>query len=285
VKNENVAVTGIEISLDKTTIGIGEKEVALVNVFPINASNTAVSWYIEDGSIAEINPKDDSCEITGKADGTTVLTAVSSDGGYYSTLEITVDSNAITTKETTTETTTNSINSLRKRSGTSRKRKTTTTTTEATTEVTTEGTTESAPISSDIKVTIGSKKVVIGDKSYDMDVAPYIQTDSNSTLVPLRFVALAISGGDVENADDSNSIAWNATTKTATIRVNDKVIQFTAGSDIAVVDGKSTVIENNVKAEISDGRMFIPFRALGKALGVTVDWDGDTRTAIFKVAE
>jgi hypothetical protein len=28
-------------------------------------------------------------------------------------------------------------------------------------------------------------------------------------------------------------------------------------------------------------RLFIPFRALGNALGVTVDWDAATRTAIY----
>ncbi len=49
-----------------------------------------------------------------------------------------------------------------------------------------------------------------------------------------------------------------------------------------IVNGKSIVMENGVKAEITDGRMFVPFRALGNALGVNVDWDADTKTAIYK---
>ena len=29
--------------------------------------------------------------------------------------------------------------------------------------------------------------------------------------------------------------------------------------------------------------MFIPFRALGEALGVSVDWDANSKTAIYTV--
>ncbi len=142
---------------------------------------------------------------------------------------------------------------------------------------------DDAAISKGVKVTIGSESVIIGDKTYSMDVAPYIQTSSSSTLVPLRFVALAICGGDVSNADSSNIVNWNANTKTATINANGKVIQFTDGNSIMIVDGKTITMDNGVKAEISNSRMFIPFRALGKALGVDVAWDADTKTAVYTV--
>lgn len=49
-----------------------------------------------------------------------------------------------------------------------------------------------------------------------------------------------------------------------------------------IVDGISTTMEYGVEAEIKDGRMFIPFRALGNALGVNVNWDANTKTAIYK---
>ena len=42
-------------------------------------------------------------------------------------------------------------------------------------------------------------------------------------------------------------------------------------------------MENNVKAEIKDGRMYIPFRALGKALDVNVTWEAETKTAIYSL--
>jgi hypothetical protein len=192
-----------------------------------------------------------------------------------------------TTTEASTETTT-----VRRSSGgggSSRSNKSTTTTTEATTrskEATTEATTKeyTQTQNSDantVKISIGSDKVSIGGKTYDMDVSPYIQRSSMSTMVPLRFASLAIMG----DYNSDNNIMWDAGTKTATILFADgnsqKIIQFTAGSSQIVIDGKTTEIENGVKAEITDGRMFIPFRALGNALGVKVDWDSETKTAIF----
>ncbi len=133
-----------------------------------------------------------------------------------------------------------------------------------------------------VRVTIGSKAVSVGYGSYEMDVAPYIQASSNSTLVPLRFVTIAVSGGDLTNADRNNNIAWNAETKTATILANNRTIKFTAGSNIVNVDGKDYSMDYGVTAEITDNRMFIPFRALGTVLGVDVDWDTETKTAIYK---
>lgn len=169
---------------------------------------------------------------------------------------------------------------------------TSTTTTEADTEETTdnadeetETTTEESVvlISDDVKVTIGIKSVVIGNESYEIDAAPYIQASSNSTLVPLRFVALAIAGGDVENADSSNSIKWDAVTKTASITYGGSIIEFAAGSDTMLIDGRAQTMDNGVKAEITDGRMFVPFRALGNALGVDVEWNAASRTATYSV--
>ncbi len=134
----------------------------------------------------------------------------------------------------------------------------------------------------EIRVSIGSSYVSIDGKSYAMEAAPYIQTSSSSTLVPLRFVAIAILGDDIENADDSSIIGWNAATKTASITANGNVIQFTANSNIMNINGNPVAMDNGVIAEITDGRMYIPFRALGNALGVDVDWDSDTKTAIYK---
>jgi len=176
-------------------------------------------------------------------------------------------------------------NSSIKAASSSDNKTTTTITTETNTEITTssnEKNDNNSEISNDVKVTVGSKTVVVGNKSYDIDVAPYIQASSNSTLVPLRFVSLAISGENVENADASKSVVWDSDTKTATINTNNKVIKFTADSTLMIVDDKTIVMDNDVKAEIKDNRMFIPFRALGKALGVNVSWDADTKTAIYK---
>ncbi len=147
--------------------------------------------------------------------------------------------------------------------------------------------TETGTFDKTVKVSVGDKTVLIGDQAVDMDVAPYIQASSNSTMVPLRFVsvALGVDTANVTNPDDSNKIAYDVNTKTATIYygagTGQKIIQFQAGSNIMTVDGTRIPMEYGVKAEIKDRRMFVPFRALGQALGVNVTWDADSKAAIY----
>ena len=148
-------------------------------------------------------------------------------------------------------------------------------------------TTETGTLDKVVKVTIGEKTILVGDESYEMDVAPYIQEESSSTMVPLRFVMIALgvdedSVGDFQN---SQRVSFDANTKTATIfyaaGTNTTTIQFTAGSNIMKVNGADIPMENGVKAEIKDSRMFVPFRAIGTAVNVKVGWDADTRTATY----
>ncbi|MCD7777617.1 MAG: copper amine oxidase N-terminal domain-containing protein [Clostridiales bacterium] len=135
----------------------------------------------------------------------------------------------------------------------------------------------------EVRVTIGRSSVVINGKTSTMDAAPYIQTSSSSTLVPLRFVALAILGGSVSNADTSDIVSWDSDTRTATIYAGDDVIKFTADSNYMTINGVTSAMSNGVKAEIKDDRMYIPFRALGEALGAEVDWESDTKTAVYTI--
>lgn len=147
--------------------------------------------------------------------------------------------------------------------------------------------TETGTLDYSVGVTVGEKTAVIGSKTVDMDVAPYIQASSNSTMVPLRFVsvALGVDNGNISNPDASSKVSWNADSKTATIfygaGLGQKIIQFQANSNKMIVDGTAIPMEYGVVAEIKEGRLFVPFRALGQALGVSVSWNADTRTAIY----
>ena len=134
-----------------------------------------------------------------------------------------------------------------------------------------------------IKLTIGSNIVRIGDKELEMDAKPYIQSQSSSTLVPLRFASVAILGGDASNSDSSDLIEWDPEKKSATIHLPKKDVTFTADSSEIIIDSEAVEMDYGVKAEITEGRMFIPFRALGNALGVAVDWDAESKTAIYTV--
>ncbi len=193
----------------------------------------------------------------------------------------------VTTEATTTEVTTKAASkgsSGAGGGGSVSQYKAKTTTTETTTSVVedaTETTTQAPVLTASIKVTVGNDKINVDDKEFAMDVAPYIQTDSNSTMVPLRFVAIAIAGGNVDSADSSDIITWDAVTKTATITAGTNTVVFTAGSRTYTVNGNTLNISNQAVAEIVDGRMFVPFRTIGEALGAQVSWDATTKTAMY----
>lgn len=149
---------------------------------------------------------------------------------------------------------------------------TTVATTETTTEATTETTTEAAEDNSiEIRVQIGSNEIRVNGNISTIEAAPYIQADTSSTLVPLRFVSEVF--GNVE---------WVAETKTAVVTYNGNVVEFSAGANTYVVNGETKTMANNARAEINNSRMYVPFRALGDALGVEVSWEADSKTAIYR---
>ncbi len=233
-----------------------------------------------------------STEITSAKEETTITTEKQTE--TTTTETTTAKAETMTSTDVTTETTTTKIAYCPSSGGggggggVSYRPATTTTTatTESTTEsVTVEETTEVttiAVITKDVKVSVGSNIIYVGDDEFTIDAESYIQTSSNSTMVPLRFVAVAICNSDVENADNSNIISWDAATKTATITYSGNIIKFSAGSYAMTINNVEKTMENGVKAEIKDGRMYIPFRALGNALGVDVDWIAESKTAVYK---
>lgn len=155
-------------------------------------------------------------------------------------------------------------------------------TTEEITETTTAEVTKNENISkvNKVSVTIGSCNMSVNGNNIEIDVPPYIQSGSWATLVPLRAVSIAITDG-YSGKGSINIVSWDADTKTAIIKSGSKEISFTAGSGYVNVDGEETLMENGVKAEISEGRMFVPFRVLGEVLGAEVDWDSSTKTAYY----
>lgn len=127
-----------------------------------------------------------------------------------------------------------------------------------------------------VQITIGSNVLVVGENEIEMDTAPFIE--KGSAYVPVSYIALALGIGE-------NGVIWDPVTKTVTINISDRIIQFTQGSSVITINGVSTDMTdadgNLVYALNVDGRIFIPFRALGEAYGVTVNWDEETRTATF----
>lgn len=124
-----------------------------------------------------------------------------------------------------------------------------------------------------VSIEIGADHIFVNNVRTDIDVPAYIQKNTNSTLVPLRAISEAFGG--------EGSVEWIAETKTAVIKYNGNEVKFIANSDNMLVNNIEKPIANNAKAEITNERMFVPFRALGEAMGLNVDWEANTKTAAF----
>ena len=102
----------------------------------------------------------------------------------------------------------------------------------------------------------------------DSDVPPYVK--DGRTLAPIRAILEALG----------MTVSWNGATQTATAVKADITISVTINSNIAIVNGEQKTLD--VPAEITNGRTFVPVRFFGEALGMTVDWDGYTKTVIIE---
>ena len=145
---------------------------------------------------------------------------------------------------------------------------------EATSETTT------ADVPNKVSVKIGSNVMNVNGQEFILDTVPYIQQSSASTMIPLRAVSIALSEG-YNGGGSENIVSWDQNTKTALINYKNKVLEFTANADHVIADGKKITMKGGVHSEITDGRMFVPFRALGEAFGINVNWDSSTWTASF----
>ncbi len=102
----------------------------------------------------------------------------------------------------------------------------------------------------------------------DSDVPPYVK--DGRTLAPIRAILEALG----------MTVSWDGTTQTATAIKADITISVSINSNIAIVNGEQKILD--VPAEITNGRTFVPVRFFGEALGMTVDWDGYTKTVIIE---
>ncbi len=137
-----------------------------------------------------------------------------------------------------------------------------------------------------VSVTVGDRNIVVTNRNgysdyYTMsDSMPYIQTQSSSFMVPLRALGELLTD-EFPNVNSDEIVKWNAETKTATVTIGSKTVVATVGSNYIYVDGRTVAISNGASPEIVDGRVYLPFRTVGEAFGVSVNWDAGTRTATF----
>ncbi len=129
-----------------------------------------------------------------------------------------------------------------------------------------------------VKISTGNQIANVNGENVTLSVAPYVQQPSNSMLIPLRFVSVAL-GIPEEN------IQYNPTNKEITINYNGATVKFIANTNKLILNGESfDMFINNthpVYTEIKNGNTFIPLRALETAFGIKIDWESSTKTAIM----
>ena len=72
-------VSGIKSSQNAVTLKQGESQILSCMISPVNASNKQIEWKSSDEKIARVSTNRD-----GTANGTTVVTAITTDGTYLS---------------------------------------------------------------------------------------------------------------------------------------------------------------------------------------------------------
>jgi len=103
-------------------------------------------------------------------------------------------------------------------------------------------------------------------KSRHCPAAPYTDTKSWRTLVPLRFVGEALDA----------TVEWRAENRQVIIADGGTVIVLTIASDRAMVNDAPAVLECAAEL-VSPGRTFVPLRFISETLGATVHFDAATR--------
>ena len=135
-----------------------------------------------------------------------------------------------------------------------------------------------------VKISVNNKLANVNGENVTLNIAPYIQQPSESMMIPLRFVSTALG------IEDSN-IKFNPTTKEITINYKGKEIKFISGTSKMYINGEEfdmtmKDIDTNerfpIYTEIKNGSTFIPLRALDVGVGVKIEWEGSTKTAIMK---
>ncbi|MCL1884928.1 MAG: glycoside hydrolase family 11 protein [Defluviitaleaceae bacterium] len=125
---------------------------------------------------------------------------------------------------------------------------------ESTTEPTEESTTET-PI---MRFTIGALHFNRMGQSVSLDVAPFVDTVTNRTMIPFRVIAEGL-GADV---------GWDEDTRT---------VHFTRSGVHSSIQIGTPLPGGMGEAVIIDGRTFVPIRFVSEELGSRVEWDGVNR--------
>ena len=133
-------------------------------------------------------------------------------------------------------------------------------------------------LSNVVRITPGNPILLVNNEQMLMDTSAYISQRSDSLMIPVRFVSMALGL-------EAGRVLWSPETATVTVDAGERILQFRVNSSVMLINGIEFPMLNAsgmpVFTEIRDNRAFIPFRALSEALNVFVEWEPQTATATF----
>jgi len=121
-----------------------------------------------------------------------------------------------------------------------------------------------------IALNIGSSEASLNGLNVALDAPAFINTQSNRTLVPLRFIGEAL-GAKVE---------WLPVARQVSVTDGEQEILLTIDSQLVLKNGQSTRIDC-APLIVPPGRTFLPLRFVSEALGAEVVYDEVTKRIII----
>ena len=110
-----------------------------------------------------------------------------------------------------------------------------------------------------VSVQAADLSVTVNGTAVTFDAQPFIEQDV--TLVPMRAIMDNLGA----------TVVWDAQTKTATAKKDDKTVVLTIDSKVAMVNGQAVELE--AAAKIVGNRTFVPVKFIGEQFGLNVEWD------------
>jgi len=110
-------------------------------------------------------------------------------------------------------------------------------------------------------------KLIIDQKQIEITPSPII--DNGRTLVPIRLISERL--GAIVNWDqESRTILIQKGERSVLLRLDNRLIDFRGGTSIYSLA--------DVAPKLIGDRTFVPLRLVSNALGVSIEWDGNSRT-------
>ncbi len=81
-------VLGVDMKYDEISVGVGEKVTNTANLQPEDATITAMTWHVEDASIATVSGSRNKVTVQGRSWGSTTVIGVTEDGSYVTTFTV-----------------------------------------------------------------------------------------------------------------------------------------------------------------------------------------------------